>query len=169
MTRVSWNNVPNHLKRDIIGFNPSWREIHADNFSDTLSQICVRRRDRQCTLCVRKAIFSSPLCGGLSRRPSTRMYMVLTDPTSSGARIRCMCKKHFTSGEGEIVIAIPRNAEYPSEKFLPFVRSVFNDISYIILYFGADEDDLDIIDAVRSGNMVMTRDYPRPRWNRLVL
>lgn len=165
----SWNDVPDHLKRYIIGFNPSLRELHADKFGDSLSQIRAIRRDRQCTLCVRKSIFSSPMSRNLSRRPSTRMYIVLTGPTSSGVRIRCMCKEHLVSGEGELLVAIPRDSEYPSYKFLAFVRSVFEDISSIIVYLGADEDDLAMIDAVRGGNMFATRESPRPRWKRVAL
>lgn len=167
---VSWDHLPNVIKKYIIGFNPSLSEIHTESFSSSLSDIRSRRRDRQCTLCVRESIFSSPMCGSLSRRPSTRMYITLTGPTSSGARIRCMCKEHLMSDtEGEVVIPIPRDAEYPSQKFSMFLHTVFNDVSSIIVYVGVDEDDLGVIDALRNGDMVTTRDSPRPRWKRVVL
>ena len=139
-----WDILPDPIKKHIIGFNPSLKKIHAETFSSTLTEIRRRKRDRQCTLCTRASIFGSPSRSSVPARPSTRMYVTLTCSTcstTSSVRIRCMCKEHLMSEQGEAVVVVPRDVEYPSKKFVKFLKDTCEEeVSSILVYLGTADD-----------------------------
>lgn len=165
---ISWDHVPEIIKRHIIGYNPSLRKLHNNSLKPSLDCISQMRRDKQCVYCVRSSIFTTEI-SSVIRKPSLRMYLVTLENYSSSPnhiRVRCMCKEHFKIETGEICITVPRNVEYPSHKFKPFVRSMWSDVSSLIMFFGVDEDDLIVLS--RNGTVTPTMDTPRPTWKRYV-
>ena len=167
---VSWNDVPEILKRHIIRYNPSLRKIHNDMFKPTLNHIKRFRRDQQCTDCVRKCVFNTDSqC--LLRKPSVRMYIILVEAHASSTdhvRVRCMCDEHFKINTGEIVVIVPRDVEYPNSKFKPFLKTLWSDIVSIIVFHGVDEDDIFALNR-KCGGVNSTLEFPRPTWKRYML
>jgi len=166
---ISWNHVPEIIKRHIIEFNPSLRKIHNTVMKPTLDHIKRLRRDKQCVDCVRKCVFNTDSqC--LLRKPSVRMYIVLIEAYSTSTdhvRVRCMCDEHFKINTGEIVIIVPRDVEYPNHKFKSFLRTLWDDINSIIVFHGVDEDDIFALN--RRGIVNSTVEFPRPTWKRYIL
>ena len=166
---ISWDHVPEIIKRHIIGYNPSLRRLHNDSLKPTLDCISHMCRDKQCVYCVRSSIFNTDI-SGVIRKPSLRMYLVMLDgyaESTDHIRVRCMCNDHFKIETGETCIRVPRDVEFPSRKFKPFVKSMWSDVISLIMFFGVDEDDLIVLN--RNGTVTPTMDTPRPIWRRYLL
>jgi len=168
--QISWNDVPEIIKRHIIEYNPSLKKIHNDSLKPTLNDIKRLRRDKQCTDCVRKCVFNmNSQC--LLRKPSVRMYVVIAEAYTSNTdhvRVRCMCAEHFRINPGEIVMIVPKDLEYPSPKFKIFLKTLWEDIVSIIVFHGVDEDDIFALNR-KCGGVNSTLEFPRPTWKRYIL
>lgn len=167
MIRTSWNHLPDVLKKYIISMNPSWKDIHADLFRDTLSEILSRRRDLICIQCTRKTLFET---GVILRRPSTRIYAIReTTTTCSGpyrVRVFCECAEHRTSNTFEYKLLLPKKCINTSHIY-EYCSLFYGKISSIIMYKACDERDIRIRNLIMNGNYVVTFERKRPTWEQI--
>jgi len=164
-TLTTWTDLPSEIRQDIISFNPSLRELHCKSLHETLYWIRRMRRDRQCVICSRNFIFEN---NPIERRPSTRMYILMSYNATNHVRVRCACSEHAdTIQDGEFALLVPRESEFPSEKFKTLMISVFDDLDNIIVHYGVDEDDIRISTSIIDGNETITREHTRPTWKRV--
>ena len=167
-----WNTLPDVIRKNIIGMNPSLRSIHEEKFKSCLKSISFRKHDRMCVGCVRQAIFGTD--DNLYRRPSVRMYAnVEAEGEVCSVRISCECSTHYNNEIRNPHIfskktLIPKGMELEVADIIDFVKKT-NDsrnIHFVIKYNGVCEDDLNTIRRIARGCVPATFDLPTIRWER---
>jgi len=159
---ANWTDLPDVIKKHIMcKMNKSWKELHYEKMSK-LSEIRSRRKDYACVGCTRISMFST---GKIQRRPSTRMFAVRLD-NSTSMRVFGECEEHTTSGScGEEKMIIPRTNDHDHNSIVKYIEKNFYDIDNIVLHRGMDEMDLDIRRSISDGNIFSTYEYRRrPVW-----
>ncbi len=165
-----WDILPNDIKKLIISFNPSLRELHKINLQKSIDAINYTRYEKMCVECVRGSIFGS---NEIQRKPSVKMYIMIEDRycKSNGiltARLTCSCKEHAKiSPERHL---IPNGMEFSYFEIFEYIRNKYCDdnISSVIKHSGLDEDQLEFLLSIARGESVYTSEFPiSRRWERI--
>lgn len=162
---ANWNDIPDVIKMKIIcKMNKPWKELHYEKISK-FSEIRARRKDYACMGCTRIAMFST---GKLSRKPSTRMFAVRIDGSTS-MRVFGECKQHLTKETfDENKSVIPREYDHDHNTIRKYICHKFKDVDNVIIHRGMDELDLDIRRSISEGNIFATYEHRRrPIWCKL--
>lgn len=129
----NWDSVPDALKKYIFKFSGGFRCYHVPLFSSSLRSIEKRYTDFVCYIC---GLQNSFLRCGLTRHPSTRMYV---KKNNLSVEIFGKCTNHDDgplSVEGTL---IPRNVE-TEEQIMDFVKDLFPETDNVFM-FTTDEDN----------------------------
>jgi len=163
--RKNWDSISDDLKKYIIKFNPSFKQIHSDNMKKTIDQINNRRRDFSCVTCTRMTIFSSK---PIYRKPSIRLFATQHPgyPGSSTVRVCGECIEHRTSTTmGGVKLLIPRSFDHDKYSISKFITQNMV-CDHMIIHYGLDECDQLIRLNVLDGNIVnLYEEIRRPRWS----
>jgi len=155
-----WDILPREIRRQIIEFNPSLRQLHYIKFKSCLKTIKFLRYERMCVECSRQSIFGND--NRINRKPSVKMYYKLEN-SNSNARVSCSCLEHSLLSYNSGRTCINNGIEMDYGEIFNFIRQTTN-ISSIICYVGLDEDHMDIILGLSDDTFVT----PISRWQRLV-
>ena len=125
MSMMNWNNIPNDVKRNIISYTGGFRLYHSTLFHNSLRSIEKRSSDYVCYICGLQNSFTR---SGLTRNPSTRMYVKSNNET---IEIFGKCLKHTDGPLSVDGVLIPRSVETDEqlcaliESTFPFFKTIF--------------------------------------------
>jgi len=164
-----WNVIPDEIKKIIIQMNPSLKEIHSLNFKPCIKAINLRRYERMCAECTRGCIFG---LNSVSRKPSVKMFCTIETNYSNvddilTARLSSSCKDHIDNRFGFRSV-IKNGMELDYGDIIEIIQTQYHrNISSVIKHTGCDEDHIDILNSIVSGESTSTFDLPVARWQRI--
>lgn len=131
---MDWNRIPDDSKKLMIQFTGGFRFHHESLFRGVLRSIERRSSDFVCYIC---GLQNSFLRCGLSRNPSTRMYV---KKNQMSVEVFGKCTKHNGGplSVDEEGIILPRSVE-TDEEIMEFLEPMFPG-SHKVFMFTTDED-----------------------------
>ena len=167
-----WDILSNDIKRLIISFNPTLKEIHKAKLQSSINAINFTRYEKMCVECVRGSIFG---INEIQRRPSVKMYTMIDERYSNDsevltARITCSCKEHLVISPRRHLIKNGMEMDY-IEIFQYIKNNLCGNISSIIKHSGLDENQLEFLLSISRGeNDHYTNEFPiARRWERFIV
>ena len=165
-----WDILSNDIKRLIISFNPSLKEIHKIKLKPSIRAINFTKYEKMCVECVRGSIFGR---NGIQRKPSVKMYVMIEERYGNSneiltARISCSCKEHMEISPKRHLIKNGMEMDY-IEIFEYIQKNFCGNISSIIKHSGLDENQLEFLLSVSRGeNDYYTNEFAiSRRWERV--
>lgn len=143
---MSWNNIPDVVKKHIFLLTGGFRAYHEPLFKKCIRSIERRYSDYVCYIC---GLQNSFLRCGLTRNPSTRMYVKKNDLT---VEVFGKCCKHTDGPLSVDGVLIPRSVE-TVEQLYKFIGPLFPEANQVFM-FTTHED-------YRSGWRIIDREKSR--------
>lgn len=147
---MDWNNIPDVLKRLIFGFTGGFRAYHEPLFKGCIASVNRRHSDYVCYIC---GLQNSFVRCGLTRNPSTRMYVKKNDLS---LEVFGKCCKHTDGPLSVDGVLIPRYVE-TTEQLYDFISPLFPEANKVFM-FTTHED-------YRSGWRIINREEQRGSQN----
>ena len=167
-----WDFLSNDIKRLIISFNPSFKEIHKTKLQPSINAINFTRYEKMCVECVRGSIFG---INGIQRKPSVKMYVMIEERYSNSseiltARVTCSCKEHMEISPRRHLIKNGMEMDY-IEIFQYIKKNFCGNISSVIKHSGIDENQLEFLLSISRGeNDYYTSEFAiSRRWERILV
>lgn len=129
---MDWNRIPDDAKKTIIAFTGGFRVWHVSTFNPSLRSIERRHSDLVCYIC---GLQNSFLRCGLTRNPSTRMYVKKNQMT---VEVFGKCLVHVGDSLSVGGVLLPRSVE-TEEDIHEFVKNMYPGTNKVFM-FTADED-----------------------------
>ena len=139
---MNWNQIPDEVKKIMVEFTGGFRRVHCDSFHTCLKSIQRRCSDLVCYKC---GIEHSLLKCGISRCPSTKMYV---KRNHMSVEILGKCTKHDQNPSKSGEVAVPRDIETDYDLIM-FIDGLFPDTKRIFM-FSSDENSNPIWRSIRS-------------------
>ena len=163
-----WDILSNDIKRLIISFNPSLKELHKIKLKPSIRAINFTKYEKMCVDCVRGSIFG---INAIQRKPSVKMYVMIEERYCNSseiltARISCSCKEHIKILPKRHLIKNGMEMDYI--EIFEYIQNHFcGNISSIIKHSGLDENQLELLLSISRGEAIYTSEFPiSRRWER---
>lgn len=127
---MNWNDISDDLKKYIFEFTGGFRGYHTPLFRESIASIERRYTDYVCYIC---GLQNSFIRRGLSRNPSTKMYIKKSDSMFNTVEVFGKCCKHTDGPLSVDGVLVPRPTE-TLEQLYDFVEELFPGVGTVFMF-----------------------------------